>query len=135
MINKTHHVSLNKLDDKLWRIFSLFIRLSAADSSGFCKCVTCGVIRHYTEIQAGHYIHRRHNATRFDERNVNCQCISCNIYNAGEEEKHEDYINKTFGEGTTVQLKRLSKGLHKLSREWYLEKIAEYQEKVKGLQI
>lgn len=61
--------------DKLWKVFSRYIRLRDNGT-----CFTCGVKKHYKEMQAGHFIH---NVLDFDEMNINCQCARCNKFLQG----------------------------------------------------
>ncbi len=37
-------------------LIQLLARISAADDNGYCKCVSCGTIKHYKEMDGGHYI-------------------------------------------------------------------------------
>lgn len=72
-----------KLKKELDFLFSRFIRLSHADKRGYVRCYTCGVRKHWKEIQNGHFIRRQYLATRFDPRNCRPQCVGCNIYGDG----------------------------------------------------
>lgn len=66
-----------KLFQKVWKIFSIYVRKSNADWRGYVACVTCGTkyIWNSGEIHAGHWIHDK---LDFDERNVHPQCYKCN---------------------------------------------------------
>lgn len=74
----------SKLIRKLDVVFSKYVRLSNADKNGFCTCVTCNRKYHWKEIQAGHFMSRKHYATRWNEDNVKPQCVGCNIFKSGE---------------------------------------------------
>jgi len=65
-------------EDKLWDIFSKYIRLRDSDVNGVITCISCGKRVYYKKADAGHFIVRQHNATRYDEDNVYGQCIYCN---------------------------------------------------------
>lgn len=93
--------SLEKTADK-W--FSLYIRLRDADENGMTVCVTCGKIAHYKEMDCGHFVTRNHKVHRFNEKNCNVQCTYCNRYAHGEQYQHSLYIDKLYGEGTSMQL-------------------------------
>jgi hypothetical protein len=67
-----------KLKEKAWANFSKYIRLKNADKDGNCRCVTCGVTKHWKEIHSGHFIDGRSYAVLFDERLVHPQCFHCN---------------------------------------------------------
>ena len=67
---------------KLDRVFSLYIRLRDAMPSGFVRCISCGKIKRFEDVDCGHYFSRTHMATRFDEDNCNAECRSCNRMSA-----------------------------------------------------
>ena len=77
----THAQAVKKVD--LW--FSKLVRYEAADRHGNARCFTCGKQDHVSNLQAGHFASRRFWATRWDQDNVRTQCVSCNIYRAGEQ--------------------------------------------------
>ena len=96
-------------DSKLWKVFSLYIRLRDSDANGFGKCFTCGKVLHYKEGDAGHGIGRQHKATKFSELNVHLQCRKCNYYGAGEQAKYMLEVDKRYGDGTWDKLELASK--------------------------
>lgn len=63
---------------KLDRVFSLYIRLRDAMPSGFVRCISCGKIKRFEDVDCGHYYSRTHMATRFDEDNCHAECKFCN---------------------------------------------------------
>jgi len=69
--------------DKLDRIFSEYIRLRDSDSKGMCKCISCGKMQFWREVDNGHLINRKHMSVRFDERNCHAQCRACNRFDEG----------------------------------------------------
>lgn len=85
-------LSRKKLIVKLDNIFSKYIRLRDADKEGYCRCVTCGQKYHWKKIQAGHFISRKHYATRWNEQNVHAQCVGCNVFKYGEQYKYSLYL-------------------------------------------
>ena len=91
-------LSRSKLVKKLDTVFSKYIRISSADKNGYCTCVTCGVVKHWKEIQAGHFMSRKHYSTRWDERNVASQCVSCNMFKQGEQYKYSLFLGKDEAE-------------------------------------
>lgn len=58
----------HSLESKLDEVFSLWVRLSNA-RHGKCKCVTCGIVQDYKEVDAGHFVDRANKCTRYDEFN------------------------------------------------------------------
>ena len=61
-------------------VFSLYIRLRDAMEGGRCKCISCGAMFPFEQIQAGQYFSRRLMSTRWDEQNVNGECWRCNCH-------------------------------------------------------
>jgi hypothetical protein len=87
----------NKHPSGLACLFQKLVRLEARDNNGMCKCVTCGVVKHWQEMDAGHYIGRSNKATILDPMNVNVQCVRCNQYGSGEREKYAIYLIDRYG--------------------------------------
>jgi hypothetical protein len=96
----------SKLIVKVDREFSDVVRLTAADERGMCECITCGNKKHWLEMECGHFVKRRHMATRYDLQNCGPQCTTCNCHNDGREEDHANYIDRTYGAGTADKLRR-----------------------------
>ena len=119
----------SKLVKKLDTVFSQYIRLSNADNSGYCICVTCNKKFHWKEIQAGHFMSRKHYSIRWDERNVKPQCVACNVYRAGEQYKYSLYL----GNNLSKTLLEESRELRKFTNIELEEMIADYSERVKKL--
>ncbi|MBQ8191138.1 MAG: recombination protein NinG [Bacteroidaceae bacterium] len=72
-----------KLIRKLDEIFSKYIRLRDMMSGRVFRCVSCGRVLPIEQADCGHYINRKHMATRFSEVNCNAQCRSCNRFDEG----------------------------------------------------
>lgn len=54
-------------------------RISAADDNGYCKCVSCGKLDHYKNMDGGHFIPKGSSSRwALEESNVNPQCKGCN---------------------------------------------------------
>jgi len=125
--------TISKLKKKLDKVFSEFIRKRNADDLGFITCFTCGVKRHWKEQQAGHFQSRSHHSTRWDEVNVQVQCVKCNMYRQGEQYKFGLYLDERFGKGTAKDLENRAKTIVKLNRVDYEEAIDRYKQKIKEL--
>lgn len=125
--------SIQKLDATLWRVFSEYIRLRDSDDKGNCRCPTCGRVHHWKDMDAGHFVGRRHKATKFCERNVLAQCRYCNRFNQGEQFKMSQAVDARFGAGTAEYLTKLSRAKTKLTALWYEVKTEEYRAKVKEM--
>ena len=99
----------SKLVKKLDTVFSQYIRRSNADNNGYCTCVTCNKTFHWKEIQAGHFMSRKHYSIRWDERNVKPQCVACNVYRAGEQYKYSIFLGKELSNVLYLQSKEIVK--------------------------
>lgn len=118
-----------KAKKKLDEVFSQFIRLRDSDENGESTCVTCGKTDFWKYMQCGHFQVRTHTATRFHEKNCNCQCGGCNMAD-GEQRKHGKYIDKKYGKGTADKLEALAHKELKLSTQDLLDMIELYSKKV-----
>ena len=125
--------TISKLKKKLDSLFSQYTRLRNVDHLGRVKCFTCGVEKHWKEQQAGHFQSRSHHSTRWDEVNVQVQCVKCNMFRQGEQYKFGMYLDQKYGEGTAEELEIRSKTIVKLNRTDYEEAIERYKQKIKQL--
>ena len=111
--------SLSKIKKKVWQEFSKYIRLRDSDSNGNCSCITCGVVKPYKEMQAGHLLDGRTNSILFDEEIVYSQCYGfiCEaicIYNIFRHMRfisgHDFYGENAYGELKCKRCGYVSKG-------------------------
>ena len=123
--------TVKSLKKEVWDLFSEWVRRSESDENGYCKCVTCGRVLHWKEVDAGHYISRKHNSVFIDERNVHPQCKSCNGFGHGMEAAYKNYIIKRYGESVEATLQMLKRRNHQFTvfelqqyRKLYQEKLA-----------
>ncbi len=119
----------------LWRHFSLYIRLRDApeNGQGFQRCFTCDTIRHFKEMDAGHYVRQKnHKATVYEEKNVHAQCKNCNMILNGNEAVHAKRIDDRYGEGTAEKLEEQGRQPFKKRPLYEIEAmIGEYRQKAK----
>lgn len=127
--------TVSQLRKKLWELTSKFVRLSAADSDGFCFCVTCSARLDWIyEAQAGHFIPKAQgNATAWDLRNIHVQCYRCNINLGGNGAEYYPWMVKKYGQDEVDELRRLSKTTRKITRVEYEEMIDDMAEKLARL--
>lgn len=93
--------SISKLKKEADRVFSLWIRERDGGT-----CFTCGKKDDPKYMQAGHFISRSHNVLRFDERNVACQCVGCNIFKSGNMSEYAERLMKKHGAGIIATLNK-----------------------------
>jgi hypothetical protein len=109
---------LAKLKADLWRLFSIHLRVSYADKNGFSTCYTCGIKKHYRELQCGHGISGRGNAILFDKRICRPQCPQCNIFKHGNYQVFVPKLCKEIGVDLYQEIEKSSHKPVKLSRNW-----------------
>jgi hypothetical protein len=122
---KSKNLSKAKKTADTW--FSKYIRLRDSDYNGRCKCVTCGKVKDWQSMDAGHFQSRRYMSTRYDEHNCHAQCQECNHWNSGEQYKHGLVIDDLYGKGTADELERKARSLHKMSKVEVMELAREYK--------
>ena len=115
---------------KLDNIFSQYIRLRYSKNE-ISKCVTCGKQDHWKKLQAGHFVSRKHYATRWDEDNVQVQCSGCNVFRYGEQYLFSKYLGVDLSEELLIK----SRKIQKFTDNELLEMIDLYTEKVNNLLI
>ena len=101
--------SLKWYRDKAWELTSKYVRLREADEDGYNRCVTCGITKHWKELQAGHFVAQAQgNAARWDLRNIHPQCYRCNINLGGNGAEYGPYIRAQFGDEAHDEIRRLA---------------------------
>ena len=92
LANQVASMQRKKLKDKAWSLFSRYIRIKYADSAGQCTCVTCGVVKHWKEMQAGHAVSGRGGFVLFNEAIVRPQCYGCNMAAGGRYDRFSRHL-------------------------------------------
>lgn len=126
-------IPLNSLKKKLWKIFSEYIRLRDSDEYGNVRCISCGSIRHWKDVHAGHYEKRGYLGTFVDERNVHGQCPRCNLYLNGNQSAYAIALRKKYGETILEELDKLKNSREKYTRIEYEELIDKYKKETQNL--
>jgi hypothetical protein len=109
-------------------IFSQYIRLRYSKNE-IAECVTCGKQDHWKKLQAGHFMSRSNYSTRWDENNVQVQCVGCNVYKSGEQYKYSLYLGNNLSEELYIK----SKQIVKFADVELIDMIKDYKEKVNVL--
>ena len=120
-------ISRKGLVKKLDRVFSLYIR-QRHKLNEIVQCVTCGTRKHWKEVDAGHFVSRKHYATRWNSENVHVQCKYCNGFKAGQNYLMGKYIDRTYGEGKADELIQKSREIKKFTNIDLQEMIQFYSE-------
>lgn len=130
-VQKYSEKSRSWLDSELWRLVSLWVRQSNADDRGIVRCVTCRAFRHWRYADTGHFVSRRHLATKFYLKNLGCQCKQCNGPGDGEPQKFARYIDRKHGLGTAKEIEYMAMKAVNWGRIEYIELIEDYKELLK----
>ena len=107
------------------RLFSIFIRTRHA-KNGLARCVTCGIIDNYKNMDAGHFIARRFMAVRYDPTNVHVQCQRCNRHLGGNLKNYEAYMIGKYGREYIEELRTKARVGGKLTISQLLDICQEY---------
>ena len=116
-------------DADIW--FSRYVRLrdSEQDLQGdwYGTCITCPTTylvvnrdnKYQKSVNAGHFVSRGHLVVRFDELNVNLQCVRCNKWKGGEYTKYRFALKEKYGNHVPEELEQLANDQknYRLSRE------------------
>ena len=108
----------------IWNLVSVYVRLTNS-VGGYCKCVSCGELRHWQEMQCGHFVHSKDKAW-IDIRNLNPQCGLCNLGDG--QIGYTEWMQEQYGleyEDVRDDLKRLKKVPRKYTNE-ELENMLQY---------
>ena len=120
-------ITIPKLTAKAQKVFNAYIR-QRDSQDGYFTCISCGQVKDTSQLNAGHFAPvKGGSALRFDEFNVNGECISCN----GFDEFHligyrRNLINK-IGEGAVLYLEQNAKLVKRWSRTELNEIIEKYK--------
>lgn len=123
----------NKYQQKLDTVFSIYIRKKDADINGMVQCYTSGKWFHWTKLQCGHFISRRHLSTRWDERNAKPQSISENMFNQGNGPVFAKKLIEEYGPGIIETLEIKKNNICIMRDFQYQILIKEFEEKIKNL--
>ena len=119
---------------KLDEVFSKYIRLKYSDERGYCRCISCGKVHFWKQIQNGHYMSRRHLATRWSEDNCRPQCVACNIFNQGAAQMYRRNLVAEIGEDRVTWIESFAHTSSKERSDFeYKAMIDEYTKKVNEL--
>lgn len=113
---------------KLDTIFSEYIRRRYAKND-ISTCFTCGKEDHWKKQQAGHFMSRKHYSTRWDEENVQVQCVGCNVYRYGEQYKFGVFLGQEVADSLFIK----SRQIEKFSNADLVMMYETYKQKVKDL--
>jgi hypothetical protein len=108
------------------KVFSDFIRQRDGG-----VCITCGNRKDWKYQQAGHYHSRSCVALRYNEKNVNCQCVACNVFKGGNYPIYAIKMIEKYGDNILYELdeilKESKKNIGKYGKDFYKGIIKKYR--------
>jgi 5-methylcytosine-specific restriction endonuclease McrA len=113
---------LTKKKEKLWKLFSKFIR----ERDNY-TCITCGKQQRGSGMHAGHFIPSSicGIGLRYDEDNVHAQCYACNINKSGNYVTYREILVNRHGE---EWVRNLEQRRHEIIEDFnYEEAIKKYE--------
>lgn len=122
--------SVSFLKEKLWKLFSEYIRRRDAAFNDYVKCVSCPVMRPWKQMHAGHFIPGHHPSVVYDERNSHAQCYSCNIEKKGNWVNYYQFMRNKYGQEVIDELIEKDKEMLQRKSEDYKILIELYTEKL-----
>ena len=122
---------VGKEKQKAMTLMQKLVRMKASDDAGFCQCVTCGVVKHYKEMDGGHYISRKYNATCLMEENIHPQCKGCNGFKNGNMDAYALYMLDMYGREFLDELNQLKHSVRKFTTAELKEIQADLRKQIK----
>ena len=123
--------SYKTLKNELDRTFAKFIKQRDSDEDYFI-CISCNTPKPIDQFNAGHYFSRGALSIRWNEKNVNGQCISCNKWKSGNIQGYEKGLIKKYGKGIIQELE-IKKAQSKKYARFEMEILIEhYKEQIKS---
>jgi len=118
------------IKNRVWKIFSEYIRRRDADQNGIASCISCGIKKPWVEFHAGHYVAKSLSlALRYHEQNVHAQCVACNLWRHGNLTSYALALKRKYGDNILEELddiRRENEGM-RISTSDYEEMIEKYK--------
>lgn len=127
---KVRKKSKPNLVAKLDKVFALYIRLRDVMPSGYGRCISCGKIKPFAELDCGHFHGRTHMSTRFDEDNCHAECRGCNRASSDHLIGYQENLIKKIGIARYDTLKLKAKSVTHWQDFELEEKIRHYRNEV-----
>ena len=101
---------LSTLQAKADKLMSEYIRKKWSDENGMVKCVSCGTVKHWKEMDCGHFIPKSRGASiRYVEENTAPECQGCNRFNEGHLIGYTRWMIDFYGEEKIDELQNESR--------------------------
>ena len=112
--------------------FSKYIRLrdcvATTGSQLQGKCCSCGRVKEFKQLHAGHFIGGRRAANLFDTRGCHAQCVRCNTFEQGNWPGYFAYMERVYGRDVINELMEQDKQI----KTWTVSELTEIRDKYKA---
>tara|TARA_R110000824_G_scaffold6013_5_gene27661 strand:- start:588 stop:1019 length:432 start_codon:yes stop_codon:yes gene_type:complete len=117
--------------EKAAKLLQRYVRLKASYDDGYCHCVTCGKLDHYTAMQGGHFYSRRHTVFKLFEENIHVQCPACNQWGMKTtkiQEAYRIYMEDMYG---TRRIRAMQRLAWRASPKFNRDEVIQFQREIK----
>ncbi len=136
-LHKVRKTSVGRAKNRAWIAFSAYIRtrdcLLTTGTKTEGKCFTCGALKPFELLDAGHFVAGRFNKFLLDERQVHAQCKYCNNALQGYGARYYTKMVDLFGESEVEKMLIENNILEKYSVNDWLDKEKIYKEMLLNL--
>lgn len=119
--------------ERVQKLANRHARLRDTKEEGGAYCISCLEWKEFDELDGGHFIPTTSQAIRFDERNINAQCIKCNRFMGGNSRHYLRGMVRKYGQDVVDELE----SQEHLSKKWTLVELLEleiyYKQKIAAL--
>ena len=120
---------------KCLKAIQLLARISNADDNGYCKCVSCGAIHHYKEMDGGHFIPKGSSSYwSLEIENIKPQCKGCNGFGmkyGSAAQQYTVYMVDTYGRDFVDNMFATKSNVKKMYKADYVDLLAEFNSLIK----
>lgn len=121
---------------KCLEALQLLRRLEESDDNGYARCVTCGVTKHYKEMDGGHFIPKGDSSFwALEEENVHPQCKSCNGFGMKHGTAAYQYLRfmeDKYGEVFVTNMIETKRHTRKIYTADYRDMLASMKDRIKA---
>lgn len=118
--------SIPRLTAKAQQVFNRYIRERDSEN-GYFTCISCGKTKDIGQMNAGHFAPVKGGSSlRFNEYNVNGECISCNGFDEFHLIGYRKGLIDKYGEDILIYLEQNARVIKKWSRTELNELIQKY---------
>jgi len=108
------------------------VRVKAALAEGeYISCITCGIKKHWKEMQGGHFVSRVFTRYKLCEENIHPQCPACNGPRRGNYPAYTLAMIDLYGRDTVEEMLATKGETKKYYRPEILEIIADLKQRLK----